>query len=133
MKVTVDTNFLISATQWDYSVAHKLLKKFILSDAEIFTTHDILDETVEVLERDFEYSKDEVENIIGKILLFAKQIKPKQKIDVVKDDPDDNKVIECAIESSSDYIITYDKHLLKLKEFRGIKIITSEEFNKIHD
>jgi len=127
----VDTNFLISATQWDYSVAHKLLKKFILSDAEIFTTQDILDETAEVLERDFEYSKGDAENIIEKILLFAKLIKTKQKIDVVKDDPDDNKVIECAIESSSDYIITYDKHLLKLKDYKGIKIITPEEFNKI--
>ena len=131
MKVTVDTNFLISATQWDYSVAHKLLKKFILSDAEIFTTQDILDETAEVLERDFEYNKNEVKNIIGKILLFAKQIKPKQKIDVIKDDPDDNKIIACAIESSSEYVITYDKHLLKLKEYKGIKIITPEEFNKI--
>ena len=131
MKVTVDTNFLISATQWDYSVAHKLLKKLILSDAEIFTTQDILDETAEVLERDFEYNKNEVKNIIGKILLFAKQIKPKQKIDVIKDDPDDNKIIACAIESSSEYVITYDKHLLKLKEYKGIKIITPEEFNKI--
>ena len=133
MKVTVDTNFLISATQWDYSVAHKLLKKLILSDAEIFTTQDILDEAAKVLERDFKYSKDEVENIIGKILHFAKQIKPKQKIDVIKDDPDDNKIIACAIESSSEYIITYDNHLLKLKEFRGIKIITPEEFNKVYD
>ena len=133
MKVTVDTNFLISATQWDYSVAHKLLKKLILSDAEIFTTQDILDETAEVLERDFEYNKNEVKNIIGKILLFAKQIKPKQKIDVIKDDPDDNKIIACAIESSSEYVITYDKHLLKLKEYKGIKIITPEEFNKIYN
>ena len=127
MKVTVDTNFLISATQWDYSIAHKLLKKFILSGVEIFTTQDILDETSEVLERDFKYSKDEVENIIGKILLFAKLIETKQKIYVIKDDPDDNKIIECAIESSSDYIITYDKHLLKLKEYKGIKIIKPEE------
>ncbi len=131
MKVTVDTNFLISATQWDYSVAHKLLKKLILSDTEIFTTQNILDETAEVLERDFEYNKNEAKNIVGKILLFAKLIEPKQKIAVIKDDPDDNKIIECAIESSSDYIITYDKHLLKLKEYKGIKIITPEEFNKI--
>jgi len=130
MKVTVDTNFLISATQWDYSVAHKLLKKLILSDAEIFTTQDILDETAEVLERDFKYSKDEAKNIIEKILLFAKLIKPKQKVDVIKDDPDDNKVIECAIESSSDYIITYDGHLLKLKEYKGIKIVKPEEILK---
>jgi predicted nucleic acid-binding protein len=82
MKVTVDTNFLISATQWDYSVAHKLLKKFILSSAEIFTTQDILDETSEVLERDFEYSKDEAKNIIEKILLFVKLIEPKQKVEI---------------------------------------------------
>ncbi|MBI4452607.1 putative toxin-antitoxin system toxin component, PIN family [Candidatus Woesearchaeota archaeon] len=131
MKVTVDTNFLISATQWDYSVAHKLSKKLILSDAEIFTTQDILDETIEVLERDFEYSKNEAKNIIEKILLFAKLIEPKQKINVIKDDPDDNKVIECAIESSSDCIITYDNHLLKLKEHKGIKIVKPEEILKI--
>ena len=130
MKVTVDTNFLISATQWDYSVAHKLLKKLIISDAEIFTTQDILDETSEVLERDFEYSKNEANNIIKKILLFAKLIEPKQKINVIKDDPDDNKVIECAIESSSDYIVTYDRHLLKLKDYKGIKIMKPEEILK---
>ena len=130
MKVTVDTNFLISATQWDYSVAHKLLKKFILSDAKIFTTQDILDETAEVLERDFKYGKSEAKNIIEKILLFADLIEPKQKIDIIKDDPDDNKIIECAIESSSDYIITYDKHLLKLKEYKRIKIVKPEELLK---
>ncbi len=133
MKVTVDTNFLISATQWDYSVAHKLLKRLIISDAEIFTTQDILDETAEVLERDFKYNKDEVGNIIRKILLFAKLIEPKQKVDVIKDDPDDNKVIDCAVESSSDYILTYDRHLLKLKGYKGIKITTPEEFNKMHN
>ena len=64
MKVTVDTNFLISATQWDYSVAHKLLRKLIILDAEIFTTQEILDETQEVLVRDFEYSKNEAKIII---------------------------------------------------------------------
>ena len=131
MKVTVDTNFLISATQWDYSVAHKLLKKLILSDVQIFTTQEILDETIEVLERDFEYSKNEAKNIIEKILLFAKLIEPKQKVAIVKDDPDDNKVIECAIESSSDYVITYDQHLLKIKEYKGIKIVKPEEISKI--
>ncbi|MEK6984649.1 MAG: putative toxin-antitoxin system toxin component, PIN family [Nanoarchaeota archaeon] len=131
MKVTADTNLLISATQWDYGVAHKLLKKMLLSSAEIFTTQDILDETAEVLERDFKYNKNEIRNIIEKILLFTKLIETKQKINVIKDDPDDDKVIECAIESSSDYILTYDRHLLKVKEYNGIIIITPEEFNKI--
>ncbi len=134
MKVTVDTNFLISATQWNYSVAHKLLKKFILSETavfKIFTTQGILDETMEVLERDFGYTKNEAKNIIEKILLFASLIETSQKVEIIVDDPDDNKVIECAIESSSDYIVTYDNHLLKLKEYKGIKIIKPEEILRI--
>ena len=131
MKVAVDTNFLISATQWDYSVAHKLLKKFILSGTEIFTTQDILDEALEVLERDFEYGKNEAKNIIEKILLFVSLIEPEQKVEIIKDDPDDNKVIECAIESSSDYIVTYDRHLLKIKEYKGIKILKPEEISQL--
>ena len=130
MRVTADTNFLISATQWDYSVAHKLLKKFILAEVMIFTTQDILDETAEVLERDFEYSEKEAKSIIENILLFATLIKPTQKVDIIKDDPDDNKVIECGVESSSDYIVTYDKHLLPLKEYEGIKIVKPEEIVK---
>lgn len=127
MKVTVDTNFLISATQWDYSVAHKLLKKLILSNFTIFATLDILDETRNVLVRDFEYSEDEARGIIGKIALFVELIEPRQRIDIVKDDPDDNKIIECAVESASYCIVTYDQHLLKLKEYKGIKMMKPEE------
>ena len=65
-----------------------------------------------------------------KILLFSSLIEPKQKVDVIKDDPDDNKVLECAVESSSEYIITYDTHLLKLEGYKGIKIVKPEEIFK---
>ena len=56
-------------------------------------------------------------------------IAPKLNIKVCRDEKD-NKFLECAIASKSDYIISYDKHLLKLKEFKNIKIITPEEFLK---
>ena len=59
MNLTVDTNFLISATQWDNSAAHKILIKLIESDAKIFTTKEILEEFSEVLQRDFKYTKEE--------------------------------------------------------------------------
>ena len=60
-------------------------------------------------------------------------IEPKERINIVKDDPKDNIFIETAVAGNVDYIISQDNHLLKLKEFRGIKIITPEEFNKIYD
>ena len=127
MKIAVDTNFLISATQWNYSVSHKLLQKLIRNNAEIFTTKEILEEFAEVLKRDFLYAKKEAQNLLEKVLQFLTLVNPKNKIDIVKEDADDNKIIECAVESKSEYILSYDKHLLKLKEFQGIKIVRPEE------
>jgi len=58
-------------------------------------------------------------------------VNPQTKIKAVKDDPDDDIIIECALESKSKYLITYDKHLLNLKEFRGIRVIKPEEARAI--
>ena len=127
MKITADTNFLISATQWDNSVAHKLLKKLIEKNAEIFTTKEILNEFSEVLKRDFKYNEEEINDIIETVLAFVRLVEPKEKIDIIKDDLDDNKILECAVASKSEYIVTYDNHLLSLKEFRGVKILKPEE------
>jgi len=127
MKITVDTNFLISATQWDNSVCQKLLIKLMQESVEIFTTKEILDECVEVLERDFQLQKEESERIVEKLLLIMKLIETTSRVNIVTEDQDDNKIIECALDSQSEYIITYDKHLLKLKEYRGIRTITPEE------
>lgn len=128
MKITVDTNFLISSSLWDNSVAHKSLLKLIKNNVKIYTTKDILDEFSKVLKRDFEYNDEEVAERINNILSFVRLVITKNKIKIVKEDPDDNKILECAIESDSEYILTYDKHLLNIKEYKGIKIIRPEEF-----
>ena len=127
MRVVFDTNVLLSSTLWDGSVAQKLLFKIIKSDVKVFASDEIASEYEKVLKRDFGYSDEEILNIRKKIMVFLNLVLPNEKIEVVKDDPDDNKIIECAIASSSDYILTYDKHLLKLKSFEKIKIITPVE------
>ena len=60
-------------------------------------------------------------------------VEPIEKITIVKDDPKDNIFIETAVAGNVNYIVSQDNHLLKLKEFRGIKMITPEEFNKFLD
>lgn len=133
MKITVDTNFLISATQWDYSVAHKLLKRLIRENIEIFSTKEILEEFLGILIRDFDYDSKEADDVVSKLLKFLNLVEPVRRIAIISTDPADDKIIECAIESFSDYILTYDKHLLILKDFEKIRIIKPEEFLKILD
>ena len=53
---------------------------------------------------------------------------PKIKINLVKDDPDDNKFIEAAITGNAEYIISQDKHLLRIKKYKEIKILSPEQF-----
>ncbi|MBS3084161.1 putative toxin-antitoxin system toxin component, PIN family [Candidatus Pacearchaeota archaeon] len=128
MRITLDTNFLISATQWDYSVANKLLVKLIERNDPLFVSKEIIDEFSGILMRDFDYSYLEIQEIIPFVMMFAKLVQPIEKIEVIKEDSDDNKILECAVVSNSEFIITYDlRHLLILKEFRGIKIIKPEE------
>ena len=131
MVVTFDTNVLLSATVWDGSVAQKLLFDLIRQGIKIYSTTEILSEYQEILKRDFDFSGAEVSEILEKVLAFVTLVNPQIKIKVVKNDPDDDKIIECALESESKYIITYDKHLLNLKEFRGIRIIRPEEARAI--
>lgn len=126
-KITVDTNFLVSATQWDYSFCHKLLIQFIEVGVEIFTTREILEEFFKVLVRDFKYSNKEANALIEVLLSFLNLIETTTNLEVIKEDPEDNKIIECAFESGSEFIITYDKHLLRLREYKKIKIIKPED------
>ena len=131
MRVVFDTNVLLSSTLWNGSVAQKLLSKLINTDGIIFSSLPIITEYQKVLRRDFEYSDEDIMGIMEKVLSFLTIIKPIEKINIVKDDPEDNKIIECALASKSLYIITYDNHLLNFGKIREIEIITPEQASKI--
>lgn len=123
LKVVFDTNIWISSTLWNESLANKILRKLIETDAEIYTSLEIIEEYKKVLKRDFYYSDEEIDRFVNYILSFSIVLKPSERIFVIQDDPDDNKIIELAVEAKADYIISYDNHLLKIGKFRDILII----------
>ncbi|MBS3135963.1 PIN domain-containing protein [Candidatus Woesearchaeota archaeon] len=63
-----------------------------------------------------------------KVIQNSKVVIPNRKILAIEDDPDDNKILECAVTAKVNCIVSNDKHLLKLREFENIPIITSDEF-----
>jgi putative PIN family toxin of toxin-antitoxin system len=130
-KVFLDTNVLISATFWE-GEAYQLLIRIGKKELSGFTTHHVLDEYRKILKRDFDHSEEETDKRVEKLLEILIVVSPSQKLKVIREDPDDDKILEGAIEAKADYIVTYDaRHLLKLKEFEGIKIISPTEFLRI--
>lgn len=135
MKITVDTNVLISATFW-YGDSFRILERVENKEIELVLSSEILKEYEEVLGYDEIQEKVEGRNLtmkqtVQKIQTMATLVLPSEKVNIIKDDPDDNAVLECALEGKVKYIITSDKHLLKLQEFKGMKILTPVEFRVI--
>ena len=65
---------------------------------------------------------------------IARKVTPTQAVDVVKDDPSDNRILECAAEAGSDCIVTGDKDLLRLGEHESIRILKASDFlDLVHD
>jgi uncharacterized protein len=88
----------------------------------------IIDETTDVLARKFGASTDDIAEAKAIIADAARTITPTVQLDVVKEDPPDNRILECAVTAGADYIITGDKDLLRLRRYDSINIITVSEF-----
>ena len=132
MKITVDTNVLISATFW-YGDSHRIMQLVESKIIKLVLSKEILQEYSEVLRYDEIQSKIKNKNLymkytLQKIVSFSEIVEPKDKVNIIIEDPDDNLVLECAKEGNVDFILSKNRHLLKLKEFEGIKIVTPEEF-----
>ncbi|MFH1777037.1 MAG: putative toxin-antitoxin system toxin component, PIN family [Candidatus Omnitrophota bacterium] len=71
---------------------------------------------------------EEIEQAVDAIKKFAIVLPDVIELDVLKDDPDDNKVLVCALAVKADYIVSGDSHLLDLGVFEDIPIVTVKDF-----
>lgn len=132
MRAVVDTNVIISGSLWDGRPA-EVMRQIETGRVEMYLSADILEEIEEVLEQEklkgpIARSGQSVNMVMNKIYSMASIVNPKVKVRRVKEDPDDNKFLECAVECKADYIISGDKHLLDLGEHGGIKIVLASQF-----
>lgn len=132
MRVVLDTNVFISGIFWSGNYCSQLIDKWKNKEIELVISLEIVEELVETL-RNFKIPMPEetIEEWKNLILKNSVLIQPSSKLDVIKEDPKDNKFIETAVDGKADFIISQDKHLLNLKEYKGIKLLKPEEALKI--
>src|SRR3989338_1034504 len=127
-RVVADTNILVSGLLW-IGAPHEIIKlaenKYII----LFSSLPLIKEISEVLAREkfmrrIEELKTTTEELIESLFGIMEIVHPKAPLSVVKNDPDDNKVLECAVAADAEYVITGDPHLLKLKRFQSVSILT---------
>lgn len=127
IRVVLDTNVYISALMFG-GLPGSLLDLALLQSFLPVISPALLDELDEKLRLKFEVSAEDAAIIRAKLESIAKIVRPDMVLHVIADDPDDNRVLECAIQGSADYIVTGDRHLLKLGSYEAIPIVTVRQF-----
>lgn len=129
IKIVCDTNILISAYVFPGGTTDEILSLVGLGEIKLYLSPDIISEFNKVLLRKFKYSGEEADVFIGRVLEITTLVYPHERLSIIKRVDADNRILECAMASGADYIITGDKRdLLPLKSIGPCKIITAREF-----
>lgn len=129
MRVVVDTNVILSAVLGGTLKAildHWQNERFVL-----VVTDEIVREYLDVLQRPkFGLRGNVIDNIATFIFQFADFVVPAEHVKVVQADPKDDKFLDAVTVGKVDFLVSGDKHLLGLKEYADVPIITPREFLK---
>lgn len=105
----------------------ELILKALEGEVEIFISQGIIDETLRVLPEKSGASDDELKRALEVTNGAATKVEPKVILDVVKDDPDDNKIVACAVSAGAQAIITADYDLLRMGVYDSIRMMRVED------
>lgn len=127
--IVCDTNVLISALLFPGGTPDRVFQRILAGRLQHATSPDILTELAGVLERKFFHLADEVPAVVQLVRDASQMVYPALRLQVIRDDPTDNRVLECALAAQAQFLVTGDrKHLLPLKTYEGIQIVSPREF-----
>jgi uncharacterized protein len=125
--ITVDSNVYISAFVYGGKPL-RVLQMAVDGEIEVASSGPILDETLRVLREKFELTQEDLLDAEIWLRNFTRSVQISETLAVVNEDPDDDRVLECAVSSGSEVIVSGDKDLLRLGTYRGIKIMPVSGF-----
>ena len=126
-RVTLDSNVYLSGFVFG-GKPKRVLEMAIDGEIEVAVSDPIIQEVRRHLLGKFGWSEPRAAEAVESIAEFAKHVTPTETIDTVPTDPDDNRVLECAVSAGSQTIVTGDDDLLRLVAFRGIEIVRVADF-----
>ena len=127
MRVVFDTNILVSALVFPGGQGDAALQRIIEEQDELILSKPILDELLGILARKFSRDTEELSRVAVVMSNLATFVSPRRKLHVVKDEPD-NRLLECALTGRAQAIVTGDRALLALENFRGVRLLTLREY-----
>lgn len=129
-RIVLDTNVLISAILFG-GKPRRVLDLVISKSVDCALSFAILDELRDVLQRPkFGFPPDICLYIVEELHGLCNIISPSVRVHAIRSDPDDNRILECAVEARAHFIVSGDPHLLDLGTFERIRILSPADYLK---
>jgi putative PIN family toxin of toxin-antitoxin system len=125
-RVTLDTNELVSAFNFG-GQSLEIVRDAAAKKVEIAISEPIVNETLRVLREKFDWQPYRLHALGDRLKTTFHLVEPKETLSVLADEPD-NRILEAAKESGSQFIVTEDLAMLRLKRFEGIPIMNVRDF-----
>jgi uncharacterized protein len=127
MRIVVDTNVIVSALVFG-GLPRRVFEMVESGRCEFCYSAEIENETRRVLRDKFGWDEQRLERYLPVLWGLGERVTPRLRVNAVREDPDDNRILECALAAGADMIVSGDGHLLKLTAFEGITILAPREF-----
>ena len=128
MRVVLDTNVIVSGLNFPGN-ERMVLELALRGRFEFYLSRFILEEVAGVLTRKFDWDEERTAQALQAIENAATVIDPPRLPESIEGDHADNRILECAVEASADYLVTGDRrHLLPLEEHQGAEILNAPRF-----
>ena len=129
LKIVIDTNLLIDGSSDDYNYANRIIDEVLAGKLEAFANRGTIAENRLIANRKV---TDEAYRLkLNEFFDSIREVEMVTRLDVVED-YEDNKILSSAVDSSAEYLVTSDNHLLKLENYGEVKIVTPGEFWRIY-
>ena len=131
MRVVADTNTVVSGLLW-HGPPRQVLDAARAGTLQLYTTAVLLAELDEVLQRPRFAQRLTLAGVTTRTLVLgyaalARLIEPAVIVPVVEEDPDDDAVLACAVAAQAEAIVSGDSHLLDLREYEKIPVVTAAQ------
>ena len=127
LEVTADTNIYISGLVFA-GPPRRFLREAQAGRFRLAISDALLEELSRILRAKFAWSDEEIREAVTLLSGCTIRVQPGERLDVVDADPDDNRVLECAVAAGSRFIVTGDGDLLRLGAYAGIRILKVADF-----
>lgn len=129
MKIVLDTNVVISGLLFPGGVPDRIVRAVFSGRLKNATSPDLMTEIKRILEKKFNLSLERVQDLMGLLKDVSEIVYPTERIDSIRSDESDNRILECAVTAQVDVIVSGDtRHVLPLRSYQGISILSPAAF-----